>query len=122
VQDRCRIGKAAGLDGDALEGGHRARIAPAQQVLERQRQVTAHGAAQTSRLQLNEALLARLDQIVVEADLSELVDDHGRTREIRVAQQTSQQRGLPAAKKAGEDRDGDHGAGGRGAMRRETER
>src|SRR5262249_56594134 len=107
---------------DAFERCHRSRIAPAQQVLERQRQVTAHGAAQTSGPQLNEALLARLDQIVVKADLSELVDDYGRTREIRVLQQTSQQRRLAAAKKAGEDRDRDHGTGGSGAMRRGTER
>jgi hypothetical protein len=40
-------------------------------------EIAADSAAQTSGLQLDQAVLARLDQVVVEADLAELVDDHG---------------------------------------------
>ena len=49
VQDRRRIGKPAGLDDDALERRHRARVAPPQDVLQRQHEVAAHRAAQAAR-------------------------------------------------------------------------
>ena len=123
VQDGRRIGEPAGLDDDALERRHPALVAPPQDVLQRQHQVAAHRAAQAARLQLDEALLAGLDQIVVEPDLAELVDDHGRAREGGRLEQASQQRGLAAAEEAGQHRDGDHdGTSGRGAMRSRTGR
>ena len=53
---------------------------------------------------VDEALLAGLDQVVVEPDLAELVDDHRRARELRVPQQARQQRGLAAAEKARQHR------------------
>ena len=92
-------------------------VAPPQHVLQRPHQVAADRAAQAAGLQLDEALLAGLDQLVVEPDLAELVDDHGRARELRAAQQPRQQRGLAAAEKAGEHRHGDHG-GSTGAAAR----
>ena len=62
-------------------------------------------------------------KLVVEPDLAELVDDDGGARELRLAQQMAQQRGLAAAEEAGEHRDGDRvcahhdGTSGATAMR-----
>ena len=49
--------------------------------------------------------LRGLDQEMIEADLAELVDHHGRVGELGLAQQMLQQRRLAAAEKAGQDRD-----------------
>ena len=72
------------------------------------REVAADLAAQAAGLQLDEAVLARFDQLVVEADLAELVDDDGGAREFRLAQQMAQHGRLAAAEEPGEDRNGDH--------------
>src|SRR5499427_10264208 len=86
--------------------------------MERCSEVVADLAAQTSGLQLDNALLARLDQVMVEADLPELVDDHSGSREFRPTQQVSEQRRLAAPKEAGENQSLDHvGTSARGAMR-----
>ena len=123
MQDGRRIGEPAGLDDDALERRHRSRVPPPQDILERQHQIAAHRAAQAAGLQLDEALLAGLDQVVVEPDLAELVDDHGRAREVGVPEQAPQQRGLAAAEEARQHGDGDHeGTSGSGAMRSRTGR
>jgi hypothetical protein len=45
--------------------------------VERHYQVVAHLAAEASGLQLDETVLACLDQIMVKADLAEFVDDYG---------------------------------------------
>ena len=72
---------------------------------------------------VDEAFLAGLDQIMVEPDLAELVDDHGRAQKLRVLEQACQQRGLAAAEESRQHRHGDHGTtSGRGAMRSRTGR
>ena len=57
----------------------------AQQLFERVDEVAAQGAAQAAALQQHDAVVDRLDQQMVEADLAELVDDHGGLGERRVA-------------------------------------
>jgi hypothetical protein len=72
------------------------------------RQVGADFAAQAAGLEFDEAVLARFDQLVVEADLAELVDDDGRARKSALAQQMTEDRRLAAAEEAGENRNWDH--------------
>src|SRR5262245_39042137 len=121
MQDRRRVCQPAGLDDDAVEGGDGAAVAPAQEILKGQYKVITDRAAQAPRLQSDEALLASLDQIVIEPDLAELVDDNRRARELRGVEQACEQRGLAAAEKAGQQRHGDHGGStGSGAMRSRT--
>ena len=121
VQDGRRIGEPARLDDDAFERRHPPLIPSPQDILQRQHQIAAHRAAQAPGLQLDEALLAGLDQVVVEPHLPELVDDDGRAREVGVPEQAPQQRGLAAAEEAGQHGDGDHeGTSGSGAMRSRT--
>ena len=118
MHDWRRIGEPAGLDHDARERSNGATIAPLQHVGERLDEVTTHFAAEAAGLQLDQAVRARFHEIVVEADLPELIDDHGRARELRLAKDMSQQRRLAAAEKAGEDQNAYHcDTGGKAAMR-----
>ena len=84
-------------------------IAALQHIVERRCEVVADFAAEAPCLQLDEAVLARLDQVVVEADLAELVDDHRGSREFGLAKQAAEQRRLAAAEEAGENQRLDHG-------------
>ena len=79
-----------------------------QQVLKGLRQVGADLTAQAARLQFDEAVLARLDELVVEPNLAELVDDDGRPREFGLAQEMTKDRRLAAAEEASENRNRDH--------------
>jgi len=72
LQDRRRIREPAGFDDDAIELGKRATVAAAEHVIERPRQVAADFAAQASGLQLDKTVVARLDEIVIEADPARL--------------------------------------------------
>ena len=47
---------------------------PPQQAVKGRCEIAPDPAAQTPDLQLDQAVLARLDQVVVEADIAELVD------------------------------------------------
>src|SRR5262249_10504806 len=89
---------------------HRAGVAATQQVGERLDQIAAHLAAQAAGRERDDAVVALLDQLVIEADLAKLVDDDGRSREVRLAQQMTEQRGLAAAEKAGEEENRNHDA------------
>ena len=118
LQNRRRIGKPAGLDHEARERSDRAFVAAPQQIVNGRREVIADLAAQASGLQLDQAVLARLDQLVIEADLAELVDDDGGARKLRPAKQVAEQRRLAAAEEAGEDQGLDHvGTSGKAAIR-----
>src|SRR5262249_60364038 len=74
VQDRGGIGKPARLDHHALERLDAPIVAPRQQLLERGHQIAAHLAAKAPRLQLYEALLTGFDEVMVERNLTELID------------------------------------------------
>src|SRR5688572_27484321 len=105
--DRSGIRDARRLDDDARERRQLAAHPTVVQRFERLLQRVAECAAQASRIEQHDVVLAsRRDQHVVEPDLAELVDDHGRVRETRLAHQRAEQRRLAAAEKAGEDVDG----------------
>ena len=75
-------------------------------------QVAAHGAADAAVVHLEHFLVGADDEVVVDADLAELVDDHGVLLAVLLREDAVQQGGLPGAEVAGEDGDGclSHGA------------
>ena len=99
----CRIGRGigepGGLDDHAPERGDTPVVAPAQQILKGCDEVAAHRAAQAPGREQDHAVVGRLDEQVVEPDLAELVDDHDRVGERRVAQEMVEQRRLARAEK-----------------------
>ena len=121
LRHRRRVGEAGGLDDDGVE----LALAPHQPV-EDAHQVAAHGAADAAVVHLEHFLVGADDEVVVDADLAELVDDDGVFLAVRLGQDAVEQRGLAGAEIAGEhgDRDffgrGGFGNGrwrGRGRMR-----
>ena len=72
LRHRARVGQAGGLHDDRVEAAlalHQARDNPDQ--------VAAHRAADAAVVHLEDFLVGADDQVVVDADLAELVDDHG---------------------------------------------
>src|SRR5437867_2385243 len=108
LQDRRWVGAAARFDHNAIKRRAVAFITPLQHVLNGLRQVSANLAAQAAGLELDEAVLARFEELVVETDLSELIDNDSRARKFGLAKQMTKNRGLAAAEKTGENRNRDH--------------
>ena len=102
LRHRRRIGEAGGLHDDRVE----LALAPHQPVDDAD-QVAAHGAADAAVVHLEHFLVRADDQVVVDADLAELVDDHGVFLAVRLGQDAVEQRGLAGAEIAGQHRDGD---------------
>ena len=73
-----RIGKAGRLDQIAVEP-----VAPLAKAAEHAQQVAAHRAAQAAVVQLEHLLVGADDERAVDADLAELVDDHGEALAVR---------------------------------------
>lgn len=106
MQDRRRISQARRLDHDSVEGQF-ARRAPVDQPFQRLQQIAAHRAAHAAGGQ-EHRLLPRLDdQVVVEADIAELVHHHGDAARRGIAQKRVHRRGFPGAKTAGDQGQGD---------------
>src|SRR5262249_60083132 len=101
-------GEPARFDHNAIEWRAVALITPLQHVLKGLRQIGADFAAQAPGREFDEAVLARFDQLVVETDLTELIDNDGRARKFGLAKQMAKDRRLAAAKETGENRNWDH--------------
>ena len=95
----------AGFQRQALKWRQLATPALAQQTIQRVGEILPHGAADTAIGQRDDFLIRHLQQQMVEADGTELVDDDCRVRQARAGEYARQQRGLAAAKEAGEHRD-----------------
>jgi hypothetical protein len=74
-------------------------------------QVAADGAADAAVVHLEHFLVSVDDQLVVDADLAELVDDDGELLAVRLRQDAVEQGRLAGAEIAGEHSDGDFGGG-----------
>ena len=107
LNDRGRIGQAGGFDDDAVKVRNLTGPPFAEQLSQSFLQVCAHRAAQAAIGQQADILRRHLDQVVVNADLADLVDHHGHPVHVRVTQQTGDQRGLAAAQKTGDEGDRD---------------
>ena len=102
LRHRRGVGEARGLDDDGVE----LALAPHQPIDDAD-QVAAHGAADAAVVHLEHFFVGADDQLVVDADLAELVDDHGVFLAVRLGQDAVEQRGLAGAEIAGEHGDGD---------------
>ena len=97
-----RVGEAGGLDDDRVE------LALAlHQPVEDADQVAAHGAADAAVVHLEDFLVGADDEVVVDADLAELVDDDGVFLAVRLGEDAVEERRLAGAEIAGEHGDGD---------------
>ena len=65
-------------------------------------EVAAHGAADAAVVHLEHFLVGADDEVVVDADLAELVDDDGVLLAVRLGQDAVEQRGLAGAEIAGQ--------------------
>ena len=100
VEDRRRVGEAAGLDDDAAERPHRAGIAPLDEVAEGARHILAHRAAQAPAGQLQHRTLDEIHEVMVDRHRADLVDDDRGVGEVRRGERAAQQT-RPSAPSAG---------------------
>jgi len=77
------------------------------QAIEDAHQIAAHRAADAAIVHLEDFFVGADDQIIVDADLAELVDDHGVFLAVRLGQDAVEQGGLAGAEIAGQHGDGD---------------
>lgn len=104
LQHRRRVGEACDLHddtGNLLTIRHAAR-----QAFQGLDEVAAHSAAQAAGIQQNRFIIQSFDQQMIQADLAELVDQHGGIAHLGQSQQAVQQRGFASPEKAGEHGDG----------------
>ena len=102
LRDGGRIGEAGGLDDDGVE-----LSLALHQPVEDADQVAAHGAADAAVVHLEHFLVGADDELVVDADLAELVDDHGIFLAVLLGEDAVEEGGLAGAEIACEDGDGD---------------
>ncbi len=76
------------------------------QVAEDADEVAAHGAADAAVVHLEDFFLGADDQLLIDADLAELVLDDGDALAVLLGEDVVEQRGLAGAEEAGEDGDG----------------
>src|SRR5262249_40608797 len=69
-------------------------------------EIPAYGAADAAVVHLEDFLVGAHHEVVVDADLAELVDDHGELLPVRLGEDAVEQRGLAGAEIAGEHGDG----------------
>lgn len=99
--DRRGVGEARRLYQDAVEP-----LAPAHQRLDDADQVPAHRAADAAIVHFEHLLVGIDDEIVIDADLAELVDDDRELLAMRLGEDAVEKRGLSCSEIAGEDGDG----------------
>ena len=100
------ISKARGLYEHPIEVGNLARPPIDKQLAQGLLQIGAHRAADAAIGKQTHAFGSGLHQIVIDADLADLIDDDRSAIHPRMPQQPAQQGGLAAAEKSGEDSDG----------------
>jgi hypothetical protein len=105
LDHRAGVREPRRLDHHAGERGQRPAGAPPVEIVERAHEVAAHRTAQAAVGKQDDGVVAGGDEVVVEADLPELVDDHGRVRHAGLREQPVDQRGLAAAEEAGDECD-----------------
>ena len=99
--------RPVGLHHDPAERRHLATTNHRQKVRQSGYEIVAHRAAQAARRQQHRVLGNLAHQQMVEPDLAELVDDHGRVGKIRLAEQMPQECRLAASEEAGQHMDRD---------------
>ena len=82
--NRGRIGQTGGFDDHAGERRNFAPQAAHEQIFQRPQQIAAHRAANAAGAEQNQCVVDLLDQQVVDADFTELVDQHCRASHLRL--------------------------------------
>jgi hypothetical protein len=106
LRHRRGVGQARGFDDDAVE----LALAP-HQPIDDAHQVAAHGAADAAVVHLEHFLVRAHHEVVVDADLTEFVDDDGVFLPVRLGQDAVEQGGLAGAEIAGQHGHGDFTVG-----------
>ena len=107
--DGRRVGKPGRLDDDGVE-----LSLALHQPLDDADEIAAHGAADAAIVHLEDFLVGADHELVVDADLAELIDDDREFSPVLLGEDAVEQGGLAGAEIAGEDGDGDfvgHGVG-----------
>ena len=99
-QDWRRVGEAGRLDDNPAKLADLAGVAPLDQAAQSARQVLAYRAAQAAAGQLEHVTFDKVDQMMIDRDLADLVDDDGCVRQPGRGQCPAQQCRLAAAQKA----------------------
>ena len=99
------IGQAGAFDHQPAEGRHQPAFAFGMQVLDGLAELAADGATEAAGLEQHHRVVDALQQMVVEAYLTELVDQHRCVAESRIAEQALQQGRLARAEKARDEVD-----------------
>src|SRR5262249_44343057 len=102
LRHRGRIREARGLENDGVELAF-----PAHQPVDDAHEVAAHGAADAAVVHLEDFFIGADDEVVVDADLAELVDDDGVLASMLFRQDAVEQGGFAGAEIAGQHGDGD---------------
>ena len=105
LDDGGGIGESCRLDDGPPEGRNIALGPHDVKFTQGVRQIAPHRAAEAAGIQLDDVFADLAHQQVVEADLAELVDKHGRLVHVRVGEQAIEQRRLSAAEEARQHRD-----------------
>ena len=98
LRHRRRIGEPGGLDDDGVE-----LALAAHQPVDDADQVAAHRAADAAVVHVEHFLVGAHHEVVVDADLAELVDDDGVFLAVLLAQNPIQQCGLAGTEIAGQN-------------------
>jgi hypothetical protein len=100
LNDWPRIGQSCGLDENAIE------LVPAfQQIAKDADEISPHRAADAAVVHFEEFLFGIDDELVVDADLSEFILDHGNTQAMLLRKNPVEERGFAGSQKTGEDGD-----------------
>ena len=102
LRDRPGIGHAGGLDDHVVE-----TVATLQQLAEDAQQIAPHRAADAAVVGFEDLLFRADHELVIDADLTELVLDHGDPFAVVLRKDAIEQRGFARAQKSRQDGDGD---------------
>ena len=102
LRDRTGVGHARGLDDDVVEA-----VAALEQLAEDAQQVAAHRAADAAVVGLEDLLLGADDELVVDADLAELVLDDGDALAVLLREDAVEEGRLARPEEARQHGDGD---------------
>ena len=102
LRDRAGIGEARRLNQHLIE-----LLAALAKLRQDADEIAPHAATNAAVVQLEDFLVRADDQLVVDADLAELVLDYGEAPSVIFGQDAVEQGGLARTEEAGDDGDGD---------------
>ena len=102
MNHRCRVGQAGSFEQHPIDGRNLLAEGLHEQPLERRHQIALHAAAHATAIEHDQGFIDLLDQMVVDADVAQLVDQHRHPLGAGVAQQVVEHSRFAGAEKAGQ--------------------